>query len=748
MTDNLLPAPKVLCNLGEFFASGYFEVPEASPMSRWSRAVRRRFEHRTLTSYGGEILYPCGPLHIEGENRIVTPSYSFTWSYNESVLIDQLAMVDASSAERTISEATASLSIRQEEAIRQEEEHETLLALQMEMRDLSAKLNVIKTVHTVGGRGYTHSIPNYGCVLREGLSEHARRITRDLDLARQRQDEEQIDFYLGLQDVLAGIECWHQHILEFLDRPAPEKEHIDNPLFEARRKRLLAAYERVPFQPARNFFEAVVAYNFVYYLDDCDNPGRVDLELLPYYQRDLKSGRITHDEAVDLIRCLWENNDVNNGWSTGIGGTTPTGEPAYSDLTVVCLEAAHKIRRPNLQLHVRRDMPEAVWEAAMDTIATGCGIPALYNEEEYLRSLLEADLGIREEDLGLHNGGGCTETMVHGCSNVGSLDAGINLPLILVQTLDDHLATVTNFEALVQAYKEDVAKVVRQIVDDVNADQEMKARLRPQPMRSLLIDDCIEVGREFNSGGARYDWSVINVAGFANVVDSLVAVREVVFEKKEKSGAEFLEILEQNYNGEETFRHRLSRCPRFGNDQEQSDNVAADISEFVFRQFLCHTPWRGGKFLASCLMFVTYADAGTPVAATPDGRLDGVPLADSIGPYQGRDKKGPTAMLKSVAAIPHHLAPGTLVVNSRFTKDFFSTDEGRAKLRHLVRTYFDLGGMQLQINVVDQEMLRDAITHPEEYEDLIVRIGGYSEYFNRLSPALKQTVLQRTEHGL
>ena len=742
MTDNLLPNPKVLCNLGEFFASGYFEVPDASPMSRWSRAVQRRFEHRMLVPYSGEILYPCGPLHIEGENRIVTPSYSFTWSYNESALIDQLAMVAAFSAERTTSEAAASLTSKQEE------KHKTLLALQMEMRDLSAKLNVIKTVHTVGGRGYTHSIPNYGRVLREGLFEHARRIAKNLDLARQRQDEEQIDFYLGLQNVLAGVKCWHQHILKFLNHLASERSHTDNPLSEARRKRLLAAYEQVPFQPARDFFEAMVAYNFVYYLDDCDNPGRVDLELFPYYQRDLKAGRITHDEAVDLIRCLWENCDVNNGWSTGIGGTMPTGEPAYSDLTVVCLEAAHKIRRPNLQLHVRRDMPQAIWEAAMDTIATGCGIPALYNEEEYLRSLVEADLGISKEDLGWHNGGGCTETMVHGCSNVGSLDAGINLPLILDQTLEDRLATVTNFEALVRAYKEDVAGVVRQIVNDVNADQKMKAKLRPQPMRSLLIDDCIEAGREFNNGGARYNWSVINVAGFANVVDSLVAIREVVFEKKEKTGAEFLEILEQNYNDQEAFRHRLSRCPRFGNDQEQSDNVAADISEFVFRQFLCHTPWRGGKFLASCLMFVTYADAGTSVPASADGRLDGEPLADSIGPYQGRDKKGPTAMLKSVAAIPHHLAPGTLVVNSRFTKDFFSTDEGRAKLRHLVRTYFDLGGMQLQINVVNQEMLRDAIAHPEGYEDLIVRIGGYSEYFNRLSPALKQTVLQRTEHGL
>ncbi len=727
MTENLLPDPRVLCHLGEFFASGYFEEPDASPMRRWSRAVQRRFEHRTLARYDGELLYPSGPVQIKGENRIVGPSYSFTWSYSDSALAEQLSNPT-------------------------EEERETLEALQREMRNLAEKLNVIKTVHTVGGRGYTHSIPNYGRVVREGLCEHMRRIDKNLDLARQREvaldsgligDVEKIDFYLGLQDVLAGIENWHARMLGFLSGV-----QTDDPVSEARRKRLVAAYEQVPFQPARDFFEALVAYNFVYYLDDCDNPGRVDLELFPYYERDLEAGRITRDEAVALIRCFWENADINNGWSTGIGGTTPTGEPAYNDLTVVCLEAAQKIRRPNLQLHVRRDMPQAVWDAALDTIATGCGLPALYNEEKFLRSLRQADLGIHEEDLGLHLGAGCTETMVHGCSNVGSLDAGINLPLILVQMLHEHLPTVEDFDALVEAYKADVAAVVREIVDDVSADQEMKAQLRPQPMRSLLIDDCIEVGREYNNGGARYNWSVVNVAGFANVVDSLAAVKEVVFEKKEKTGAEFLKILGQNYDGEEAFRRRLSRCPRFGNDHPQSDALAADIAEFVFREFLRYRPWRGGKFLASCLMFVTYANAGTPVAATPDGRLDCEPVADSIGAYQGRDRNGPTAMLKSVASIPHDLAPGTLVVNTRFTKDFFRTDEGRAKLKHLIRTYFDLGGMQLQINVLDQAVLQDAIAHPEQYDDLIVRIGGYSEYFNRLSPALKQSVLERTEHGL
>ncbi|MGB9596761.1 MAG: pyruvate formate lyase family protein, partial [Candidatus Poribacteria bacterium] len=602
LTELDLPDVDILTRFREFFASGLFEEPFASPMRRWSRAVRRRFENRTIPSYNGKLLYPNGPAWTGNEDRILTPSYSFTWFYNEWELNNRLSNC-------------------------KDDERQTLESLRDCMREIESSLNVIKTPHTVGGRGYTHSVPNYGRVIREGLLHHAERINEKLELAIKRNDQEQTDFYIGLLDVLAGIKVWHHHILESLDNC-----HFEDADLESNRQRLISAYMQIPFKPARNFFEAIVAYNFTYYLDDCDNPGRVDQELFPYYEKDLKNGKVAYEEAVRLIRQLWENADANNGWSAGIGGTTSDGEPAYNELTLACLESAKNIRRPNLQLHIRKDMPQEVWDSAFDTIGTGCGLPALYNEEEYLRSLREAHLGIREEDLGWHNGGGCTETMIHGRSNVGSLDAGINLPLILVQTLKDHLADVVNFDELMAEYKKDVAKVVSEIVDNVNADQEAKAKFRPQPMRSLLIDDCIDKGIEFNAGGARYNWSVINVAGLANVIDSLSAIKEVIFDKKEKTGAELLQSLMSNFEGQEAFRKRLERCPRFGNDEPFADEIARDIAEFVFREFLRYAPWRGGKFLASCLMFVTYADAGLPVSATPDGRPAGAPLADSAGP--------------------------------------------------------------------------------------------------------------------
>ena len=708
-----------MSRIGENFAAGYFELPDASPMRRWSRAVRRRFERCAPHRYAGELLYPAGVKSVDGRNAIVAPNYSFSFLYRDYVLQERLE--DAAT----------------------EKERETLRRLRRDMQALVKEFDVYRTPHTAGGPGYTHSIPNYGRILRHGLNDTARRIRQGLARARERGDTEMVDFYVALKDVMTGVRSRHRCIVEhFSDL------RLSDPEAERRRVRLLAAFSQVPFKPARDFFEAVLAYNFVFYLDDCDNPGRVDWELSDYYDADRRAGRVSHDEAVALMRCFWENADANEGWSVAIGGTAASGAAAYSEMTRICLEATHKIRRPNLQLHIRRDMPAELWDAAFDAIATGCGLPALYNEEEFLRGLREACPDVREEDLGLYSGGGCTETMIHGCSNVGSLDAGINLPLILVDTLDAHLAGAASFEDLMSAYKRDVAAAVAEMVRDVNVDQEVKARLRPQPMRSLLIDDCIDSGREFNAGGARYNWSVVNVAGLANVIDSLAAVREVVFETGEKSGDEFLAILHRNFEGDEALRRRLARCPRFGNDDARADEIARDIADFVFREFLRYTAWRGGKFLASCLMFVIYCNEGKPVGATPDGRRAGEPLADSAGPFQGRDRNGPTAMLKSVAAMPHYLAPGTLCVNARFMKDIFTSRDGREKLRSLIRTYFDLGGMQLQVNVVDQSVLKDAMAHPEEHEDLIVRIGGYSEYFNRLSPELRRTVLERVEHAL
>ena len=704
--------PTVLADLGEHLAAGYFETPKASEVLRLSRGLRRHLENVPPPKPDGP-LYPSRLSPIWPTDRAVTFHYSSGISFNRDTIGRQ--------AESAEDHATAS----------------TLSGL-LEATEGHYRIgSEIPSEYHLGGGGYTHSIPHFGRIVREGLNGYADRIASKLSAARLSSDTARIDLYDALEDVLTGIRSLHVRCLRAIDGLGSADPEI---------QQLHSTMERVPFQPARTFYEALVCANFIYYLDGCDSMGRFDQDLATFYQRDLETGRLSDEEGVRLVRCLWENVNANSGWNVAIGGTTPKGEPAYNGLTDACLRAAKGIRRPNLALRVREDTPDRVLDLALDAIATGCGIPALYNEEAYLKALSDADLGLSKEDRADFAFGGCTETMLHGRSNVGSLDAGINLVEILSASLDKHLVAADDFADLLDAYKADLRVAVRDLADGVNRDQRLKAACKPQPIRSLLIDDCIDSGQEYNAGGARYNWSVINVGGLANVVDSFSAIRDLIYDRREVTTAELTVALKENFDGHERLRSRLEACPSFGNDHGPTDQLAADLSEFIFSEFQRHTPWRGGRFLPGCLMFVTFARAGDSVGATPDGRLAGSPIADSAGPVQGRDRSGPTAMLRSVTRIKHLLAPGTLVVNARFSKASFESDEGRTKLKDLIRTYFSLGGMQLQINVVDQAVLQDALAHPEKHEDLIVRIGGYSEYFNRLSPGLKQAVLERTEH--
>ena len=707
---------RLLAEMGEIFAAGFFEEPDAPPVVRMARGMRRQLEEAEPPTWGGEPLYPVEGFDLWNKGTAVYFHYSHSMCYNRAAL-EELRK-DHPAAE------------------------ETLDALDRQMDDYFKVGSEVPQEFWLGGDGYTHSIPHFGRICREGLDRYAERVSEKLAVARAREEEEKVCLYEALEDVLAGIGTWHRRCLE-----AIESAEGRTPAEEKIRQRLAGALRRVPFQPARTFFEALVATNFVYYLDGCDSLGRFDQDLGPYYERDSTAGLIEFDEGVTLVRQMWENVEAKSGWNVALGGSTADGNPADNELTRVCLRAGRSIRRPNLALRLRRDSAEETFDEALDTIASGCGIPALYNEEGYLQALREAHLNIQEEDLADFAFGGCTETMVHGRSNVGSLDAGINLPQLLTKTLEERLEGAPDFETLLEAYKNHLRIAIARLVEGVNRDQELKARFQPQPLRSLLIDSCIDAGLEYNAGGARYNWSVINVCGLANVIDSLAAVRQMVYEKRQVDAAELLEALRKDFAGYELLHRRLESCPRFGNDLPEADGLAAEISTFVFEQFLQYAPWRGGRFLPGCLLHVTYAAVGEGVTATPDGRRAGTPIADSAGPFQGRDCCGPTAMIRSVARINHKLAPGTLVVNARFSKETFENPGQRERLKELIYTYFELGGMQLQINVVDQEVLRDAIAHPERHQDLVVRLGGYSEYFNRLSPALKQSLLERTEYS-
>jgi len=700
MTDVL----ETLNELGEFFAAGFMEQGDAPIVLRMAHGIRNHLERSDPPPYDGEPLYPTGQRHLWNRGAAVWHCYVLLRYHRDRCKQKR----DAATTD--------------------------------EQRAALDALDQYWSAYPSAG-GYTHSIPHFGRIAAEGLESYGTRIQAGLEAAQAAGDAERQSFYQAMAIVLKAVRDFHRRSISLL-----VSLRFDDSQKEANRQRLVDALKHVPFGPATSFYEAMAGTNFIFYLDGCDSVGRFDQDLWPAYAADLAEGRIDRATAVPLVRAFWQNIDTNNGWNVAIGGTREDGTDGSNELTLVAIEAARNIRRPNLALRLRRDTPDPVWDEALNTILTSAGLPALYCEENYAAALHEAHLNLRERDLHRFAFGGCTETMVSGLSNCGSLDHVMTIPAELETVLHQHLAESPDYDTFLGHFHDHLRRRVRQMTDEVSAWQRTKAEYHPQLIRSLLIDDCIENGREYNAGGARYCWSVVHVGGMANVIDSLAAVRELVFDKKELTAQELLDALKANFEGHELLRQRIERCPRFGNADPQADEFARELSAFVFGEFGRYAPWRGGRFLPSCLMFTTYANVGRPIGALPDGRLAGEPVADSAGAHQGRDVKGPTSLLNSVVCLDHCHAAGTLVVNIRLSKKMFDTAESRDKIKALIRSYFEMGGMQIQVNVVDQDVLRDAIAHPDRHRDLIIRVGGYSEYFVRLGEALQRSVLLRTEH--
>lgn len=651
-------------HIQEPYAAGFFFHEEASLFRRYCDALANFYAKVELQDYPGGKLYPSGALNFE-RRYAVHQHYHATFNYHPGIMAEKCEIPE----------------YRQR--------------LEAEMRQPDHP----PTPHTVGGYTWTHSMPNYERVEQEGLDRYRAR------LEARPKDE----FSRGLLTVLDGIRVFHTRSLEKL------RAEQGDPA-------LIRALEQVPFHPARTLYEAMVCRNFVYYLDGCDDPGRLDTELYPYYKG---------EDLRPVFVEFFDNVDANNGWSAALG-------PDYNALTIQLLDAIHGKRRPSLELRVTESMPDEVWAAACRAVKAGGGSPCFYNEARYQELLARAYPEVSPADRLRFNGGGCTETMLAGISRVGSTDAGINTALVFAQVLRTALPEAGSFDEFYQAVLDEIQRATDDTLDKVEQIYRSRAKILPQPIRTLLIDDCIDNGLDFNAGGARVNGSVINFAGMINVIDSLLAVRELVFETKEYTPEALIAGLDR---GEEELYARLKKCPCFGVDDEKADALAADFSRKVFSMTDGRTPVLGGKYMPGSIQFTTYVSAGKGVAATPDGRHAGDPLCDSVGAIHGKDKAGPTALINSVSKLALDKALATPVFNLKMRTDHIDT-----ALRPLVASFFEKGGMQVQVSCVSRADMEDALIHPEKHENLIVRVGGYSEYFNRLSPQLKQSVIDRTEY--
>jgi len=550
-------------------------------------------------------------------------------------------------------------------------------------------------------------------------------------------------------------------------------------------ERIASVCTHVPAYAPRDFWEALQHYWFIHLgviteLNPWDafNPGRLDQHLYPFYEKGLRDKTLTEEEAEELLQAFWikfnnqpappkvgvtaeESCTYTDFALINTGGVKADGSDAVNELSYLILDVVEEMRltQPSSMVQISKKTPDRFLKRAVEIIRTGFGQPSVFNTDEIIQELLRQ--GKLVEDA--RNGGssGCVETGAFG-KECYILTGYFNMPKILEITLNNGLDPRTgkkigldtgdptrfgSFDELFEAFKRQLNYFVDIKIKGNNVIERLYAEHLPVPFLSLLIDDCIAKGMDYNDGGARYNTSYIQGVGLGTTTDSLAAIKYNVFDKKSITMKELLEILEANFDKYEVYRQRLlNKTPKYGNDEDYADQVMKTIFEAYFSSIDGRPNTKGGQYRINLLPTTVHIYFGKVVGATPDGRRACEPLSEGVSPVQGADRKGPTAVIKSVAKIDHVRTGGTLL-NQKFTPQLLADEIGLNKLAQLIRTFFKLDGHHIQFNVVSSDMLRDAQKHPERYRDLIVRVAGYSDYFVDLSVDLQNEIIKRTEQA-
>ena len=544
---------------------------------------------------------------------------------------------------------------------------------------------------------WNHSALNYKRILAEGINGYRQRLMA----------LEESDFRTGLLDLIEGIRAYHTRALSYLESAnAPDM--------------LIEAFSSVPFSPARNAYEALVSINFILSLDGWDNVGRIDSILAPYHKgEDLRAP----------LRCMMQSMQDNDRWSMTLG-------PDYNDVTLQVLEASRGMARPMLQLRTTSAMPQKIWDTALSRILCGDGQPSFYNEEAIQRRFRQRVPEIPKEDLAEFVGGGCTETCFAGMTYSGGTDDNINVLHIFNGYLHRELLNADSFDDFYEGFQMLLREEQNRQMSGINAYYNERAKSCFAPIRTLFVDDCIDRAKGWLQGGARYTFSVCSDSGIPNTIDSLLAVKELIYDKQEYTKQEFLSLLDAE---DPAFFARLAACRAYGIGDGEIDSLVYDFTSRFYAHYMTGQLDIGIGFFPTAHQFRRHIHLGSYVGATPDGRHSGAPEADSLAPVNGKAVKGPTRMLASAARYDQEHIYGMAVTNLSISKKYTAST-----VRSLIEGYFALGGTQLQITVTDQKTLLEAHRDPQAHPELIVRVGGYSEYFKNLSPQLREAVIART----
>ena len=621
-------------------------------------------------------------------------------------------------------------------------------------------------INEVGGIG--HFLPDYARIITLGVEGHLKSF-----------EDKNDPLHIAARIAAQGM-------VDFADRLAAEADKLAADQNDTKRAEELETIaticRRVPFKPAETFHEALQSL-WITHLSVCLEGinsavsfGRMDQYLYPFYQRDIAVGRLSRKQARELLLCfsakatehvflLTETLSKYHGGflvvqAAIVGGTDKKGRDAANELTDIFLDVMEMsgMRDPNYQIRLHPHTKPDLVARAVDVALQGKGVPAFFNDETVVASLVSHGVPLYDAlDYGIV---GCVEQAIPGKSFFSTDAALFNLPVCLELALNRGRRwnsrrqvgaatkppyTFINLDDLLDAFRQQVSFMVARLIGDLQAIESGNRRCHPTPLSSMLVEGCLESGRDVTQGGALYNGSGIQGVGVADTADSLAAIEELVFRRQRLTMESLCSALETNFKEHAKLRAELKKAPKFGNDHPLPDQLAAQVTRIFHNCLTVHTNTRGGAYVPGFYSSTSHVAFGEKTGALPSGRAKGAPFAASLGAANGCDCQGPTALLNSVANIDASLAPNGYALNLRFDPVTAQGMQKQNLLSALVEGFFASGGMELQVNVLNHEQLLDALHHPGKYPDLVIRVAGYCAYFDDLPHAVKQEIITRTQ---
>ncbi len=619
-------------------------------------------------------------------------------------------------------------------------------------------------INEVAGIG--HFLPHYEKIIQIGLKGYQEELDgndNDLSQAMRITIEGVIDFAGRLAqgaDLLADRE------------PDPERQTELREIAQCCRK--------VPENPAESFQEAVQSLWLAHLavclegVNSAVSFGRLDQILFPYYEKDMATGRITPEKARELLLCFSAKatehvflvsekmSQYHGGFLTAqaaiVGGMASNGKDATNELSYIFLDVMKEagLRDPNYQVRLHQDSPRSFVEKAIDTARSGNGTPAFFSDEATISALKYH--GYPEDESRNFAVVGCVEPTIPGKSFCSTDAALVNLPVCLELALNrgrrfgkrKRIGCETsdplefqNIDELLDAFRRQVERLVQRLIIDIQVIEKGNRDYHPTPFSSMLVDGCFTSGKDVTEGGAVYNSSGIQGVGVADVADSLAAIAEVVFERKKASMDQVLKAVRTNYTNDAKLRARLQTAPKFGNNLSSPDLFADKVVHIFHDALSKYLNTRGGPYISGFYSSTCHVGFGEQTGALPSGRMAGEPFAASLSSVNGCDRQGPSAVLNSVASINTDLSPNGYALNLSFDPQTVAGEKGIRILDALIKGFFEQGGLEVQLNVLDQQMLEDARLNPGKHSGIVVRVAGYCAYFDDLSDSLKQEIITR-----